>query len=84
MDTQYCITEARKGQHLLLRERYIIETRIRDGVNVYRIAKELNRSYNTIKAEIQRGTVHLQDGRAVYRADFGQDVYLEHRKSSGR
>ena len=84
MDTQYCITEARKGQHLLLRERYIIETRIRDGVNVYRIAKELNRSYNTIKAEIQRGTVHLQDGRAVYRADFGQDVYLEHRKGSGR
>ena len=84
MDTQYCNTAARKGQHLLLEERCIIAAGIKCGENIYQIAKELNRSYNTIKAEIQRGTVHLKNGRAVYKADVGQAVYQEHRKGSGR
>ena len=57
MDTQDYTTEHRKGQHLLAEERHEIEVRRKDGWSIYRIAKHLNRPYNTIKNEIARGTV---------------------------
>ena len=52
MDTQDYTTEHRKGQHLLAEERHEIEVRRKDGWSIYRIAKHLNRPYNTIKNEI--------------------------------
>ena len=53
MDCLDCITKIRKGQHLSYEERVIIELRLKESWNVNKIAKELNRSYNTIKKEIR-------------------------------
>lgn len=83
MDNTYYTTEHRKGQHLLSEERHEIEVRLKDGWSIYRIAKHLGRPYNTIKNEIQRGTVSLYHGNAQhYKADKGKKVYLEHRQNS--
>ena len=72
MDTQNYTTEHRKGQHLLAEERHEIEVRRKDGWSIYRIAKHLNRPYNTIKNEIARGTVYLYNGKvARYKAKAG-------------
>ena len=56
-------TEHRKGQHLLNEERYEIEVRLKDGRSIYKIAKYLGRAYNTIKDEVERGTVTLYNGK---------------------
>ncbi len=85
MDTQDYITEHRKGQHLLAEERHEIEVRLKDGWSIYRIAKHLNRPYNTIKNEIDRGTVYLYKGRvARYKAKAGEQQYKEPRRNSRR
>jgi len=50
---------------------------------MYRISKHLKRPYNTIKNEIERGTVFLYNGKVKrYKADVGKEVYLEHRQNS--
>ena len=54
MDCLDCITKIRKGQHLSYEERVIIELRLKKSWNVNKIAKELNRSYNSIKKEIKK------------------------------
>lgn len=83
MDHPNYTTEHRKCQHLTNEERHEIEVRLKDGWSVYKIAKHLDRPYNTIKKEIERGTVSLYNGkRKVYKADVGKAVYLEHRKNS--
>lgn len=52
-----------KYQWLTLAERGKIEILIEQGKNTYQIAKILGRHFNTIKAEIERGTVTvLKDG----------------------
>lgn len=85
MDTQNYITEHRKGQHLLAEERHEIEVRLKDGWSVYRIAKHLNRPYNTIKNEIARGTVYLYNGKIPrYKAKIGEKIYKENRSRSRR
>ena len=38
-----------------MKERIIVEIRLKDGFSAYKIAKELNRSINTILNEICRG-----------------------------
>lgn len=63
MDITNYTTEHKKGQHLLSEERHEIEVRLKDGWSIYRIAKHLERPYNTIKNEIKRGTVSLYQGR---------------------
>ena len=83
MDNTNYTTEHRKNQHLLSEERHEIEVRLKDGWSIYRIAKELNRPFNTIKNEIKRGTVSLYNGKIQrYKADEGKRVYLENRKNS--
>jgi len=49
MDCQNYIIEPKKGQHLNYDERLFIELRLKDGWNINKIAKALNRSYNGIK-----------------------------------
>ena len=85
MDDYNYTTEHRKGQHLLSEERHEIEVRLKDGWTAYRIAKHLRRPYNTIKNEIERGTVLLYNGKVKrYKADEGEKVYREHRSESRR
>ena len=85
MDDYNYTTEHRKGQHLLSEERHEIEVRLKDGWTAYRIAKHLRRPYNTIKNEIERGTVLLYNGKVKrYKADVGEKVYREHRSESRR
>ena len=48
MDNTYYTTEHRKGQHLFSEERHEIEVRLKDGWSIYKIAKHLQRPYNTI------------------------------------
>lgn len=81
MDNTNYTTEHRKGQHLMSEERHEIEVRLKDGWSPYRIAKHLGRSYNTIKNEIQRGTVSLYHGKQQrYKADAGKAEYLKRRQ----
>ena len=83
MDNTNHTTEHRKGQHLLSEERHEIEVYLKLGYSIYRIAKELNRPFNTIKNEIKRGTVPLYNGKVQrYKADEGKRVYLENRRNS--
>ena len=85
MDNPNYTTEHRKGQHLLNEERYDIQVRLKDGWSIYRIAKHLGRAYNTIKDEVERGTVTLYNGKVKrYKADQGKSVYLENREHSTR
>jgi IS30 family transposase len=85
MDNPNCSTEHRKGQHLTSEERHDIEVHLKDGWSRYKIAKHLNRPYNTIKNEIARGTVALYHGKVHhYKADIGQQRYNENRRSSTR
>ena len=86
MDNSNCSTEHKKYQHMTSEERHIIEVRFNeDKWSIYRIAKSLGRPYNTIKNEVRRGTVYLYNGKvARYKADKGEEVYLEHRKNSCR
>lgn len=86
MDELNCITGHRKGQHISAEERHLIEVRFnKDKRSIYSIAKELKRPYNTVKNEIERGTVYLYNGKVKrYKADTGYEVYLEHRQESRR
>ena len=75
MDNPNYTTEYRKGQHLLNEERYEIEVRLKDVRSIYKIAKHLGRAYNTIKDEVERGTVTLYNGKVKrYKADQGKSV----------
>lgn len=85
MDNTNNTTEHRKGQHILSEERHEIEVRLKDGWTVYRIAKHLERPYNTIKNEISRGTVLLYNGKQKrYKADEGKRIYRENRGNCRR
>ena len=85
MDNTNCNTEHKKYQHITSEERHEIEVRFKDKWSIYKIAKHLGRPYNTIKNEIDRGTVYLYNGKvARYNADKGKEVYLEHRQNSRR
>ena len=85
MNNQNCSTEHQKGQHLTPEERHDIEVHLKDGWSRYKIAKHLNRPFNTVKNEIARGTVRLYHGTVLhYKADVGQQRYNENRRSSTR
>ena len=85
MDNLNCSTEHQKGQHLTPEERHNIEVHLKDGWSRYKIAKHLNRPFNTVKNEIARGTVALYHGTVLrYKADAGQQRYNENRRSSTR
>ena len=83
MDKPDFSTEHRKGQHLTEEERHDIEVHLKDGWSKYKIARHLNRPYNTIKNEIRRGTVAMYHGKVFrYKANAGRQQYLENRRSS--
>ena len=85
MDNTYLTTEHKKCQHLTDEERHEIEVRLKDKWTIYKIAKQLNRPYNTIKNEVARGTELLYNGKVKrYYANTGKRVYLEHRSESKR
>lgn len=79
MDILKYTTKVRKGQHLTAEERHDIEVHLKDGWSTYKIAKHLGRSYNTVKDEIERGTVLLYNGKVKrYKASVGEQVYKAH------
>ena len=78
-------TKVRKGQHLTAEERHDIEVHLKDGWSTYKIAKHLGRSYNTVKDEIERGTVLLYNGKVQrYKDSVGEQVYKAHRQNSAK
>ncbi len=83
MDNQHCITEHKKWQHITDEERYYIQFALKEGKNINQIAIALNRPYNTVKKEINKGTVLLYNGKVKrYKANAGKKQYLENRKNS--
>lgn len=86
MDKTNYTTETKKKQHLTDEERHEIEVRYnKDHWGIYRISKQLGRAYNTIKAEIARGTASDKNGKHVrYKADRGKAVYRANRQSCTR
>ena len=86
MDSLHSIMpKHKKGKHLSLEERVIIQTRIKDGFSLRAIARELCCSPSTISYEVRRGTVTLYRGKQKrYKADHGQSVYQTNRRHCGR
>lgn len=82
MDQQYSIIKHIKGKHLNYDERMFIQIRLADGWSAYHIAKTLGCSQNTVRNEINRGTVTLYNGNVQrYKAETGQQRYIENRQS---
>lgn len=87
MDQVDCTTNAprRKGSHLTLEERVIIQTRRREKKSLRTIAREIHCSPSTVANELKRGQVLLYNGKRIgYRAAVGQDTYVAHRSACGR
>ncbi|WP_172992661.1 helix-turn-helix domain-containing protein, partial [Lactobacillus helveticus] len=86
MDSLHSIMDKRKkGTHLSLEERVIIQTRLKDHCSLRSIAREIGCSPSTIHYEIKRGTVKLYHGNIKrYKAQQGQSVYQNHRQHCGR
>ena len=82
MDHLYSTTtEHRKGQHLSFEHRVLIQTRLKDGWNPNKIAKEIGCAPNTVRNEIKRGTVVLYKGNILrYKATAGQATYEQNRQ----
>ena len=74
MDHQNHNTESRKNKHLNAKERLTIELRLKDGYSAYKIAKELNRSINTILNEIKnidtRAFISVSSAMSVFGEGF--------------
>lgn len=82
MDNKNYTTERKKGQHLTDEERYFIQYALKQGMNKNQIAKALGVVYNTVKNEVQRGTVPLYNGKVErYKAEAGKKKYLENRQN---
>lgn len=78
-------TTHKKGKHLSFEERVIIQLRLKDGVSIRSIAREIGCSPTTVSNEIKRGTVSLYNGNVHrYKAQQGQDTYNSHRSYCGR
>ena len=86
MDSLHSIMpKHKKGKHLSLEERVIIQTRIKDGFSLRAIAREIGCSPSTISYEIKRGTVLLYHGKQKrYKAERGNEVYQANRRHCGR
>mgnify|MGYP001505842689 CR=1 FL=1 len=71
----------RKGSHLTLEERVIIQTRRREKKSLRAIVREIHCSPSTVANELKRGQVLLYNGKISYRAGVGQDTYVAHRSA---
>ena len=72
MDSLHSIMDKRKkGTHLSLEERVIIQTRLKDQCSLRSIAREIGCSPSTIHYEIKRGAVKLYHGKVKrYKASW--------------
>lgn len=88
-------TISRKGKHLSLQERTIIQEKHRAGLTNRQIATYLNHAPQTINNEIKRGTTtkkrkNTQNGKdyihqtTTYFTDTGQAIYERNRLNCGR
>lgn len=57
-------------------EKHEIEVRLKYGWTIYKIAKHLQRSYNTIKAEVERRTVYLYQGKVKMVKQIKEEKYI--------
>lgn len=80
-------TEDRKNKQLTERERYHIETLLKENKKPWEIAQRLGRHLRTIEREIKKGTVQLLNSDLTYRkeycADTAQNVYLRNARNKG-
>jgi IS30 family transposase len=87
MDCLNHTPKSRKHKHLNEYERGVIEYLSNSGLTPYAIAKELGRLPNTIRNELQRGTVMQIKAKKrinVYLPDAGQIVYERNRLNCKR
>lgn len=86
MDTLNSTPTHKKGQHLTREERHYIAIRLNiDGWSVYKIAKTLKRSFNTINDDVKQGTVYLYHGKVKrYKPDLAEQKYIDKRSNSKR
>ena len=83
MDQVHATTEHSK--RLSFEERVVIQTRLKDGWTLNRIAGELGCAPNTVRNEIKRGTVTLYRGNIFrYKAKVGQAAYEKNREACCR
>ena len=76
----------RRNKHLNEFERSKIEVLSSLGYSPYSIAKVINRSANTVRNEIKRGTVtQIKAGKSTssYFAETGHIIYTRNRKNCG-
>lgn len=78
----------RKYKHLTERNRYTIETLLKEGFKTFEIAERISKSSRTIEREISKGTIKLINSDLTYRkeycADVGQRIYEENGRNKGR
>lgn len=85
MDQFNVSTHHTKGKHLNYEERVIIQVRKKDNWSLRAIAAEIGCSPSTVLNELRRGSVALYSGKVVrYKADAGQQQYVQNRLSCGR
>lgn len=89
MDKTHSITEAdgrKRGQHLGLEERGVIQALKRMGLSNRAIAREINCSPSTVGYELKRGTPDYsgRGRRPVYSAKRGAAVYWANRRNCHR
>lgn len=85
MDTINDTPVDRKNKHLSAFERGEIASLLKEGYSAYAIAKKLRRAYNTVRAELDRGTVtQIKNDQEVkiYYPDTGQLTYERNRENS--
>lgn len=75
-------------KHITEKERYQLETYLKEGYPVIEISKKMNRCPATIYNEIKRGTITLLNTdlttRKEYCADTAHENYLKIQKNKGR
>ena len=81
----FTTTKRRKGQHLTFEEKMVIQVRLKDGWSANKIAKEIGCAPNTVRNEIKRRTCDMYNGHIHrYKAQSGQEIYEENRKTCCR
>ena len=67
----------KKRQHLTIKERTIIQDRLKDGRTLPQIAEEIGCAPNSVRNKIMRGSVSLYHGRRTRcKAEAGQKASI--------
>lgn len=71
--------------HLSLKERVVIQTRIKGVFSLRAITRKIGCSHSTISYKVRRSTVLLYHNKQKrYKGKHGNDVYQTHRKNYNR